>query len=165
MHDIVWDWPVFLSQLFGFAVIVWVLVKWVVPPLSTAMAKAQNVVRAQLVDSERAANRVVAAAEADEAAMAQIAIAARHLEHDAHTDAVHILAESRAAAEAEALRQHSSGHARLARLRTELTRELRTTLHTAVLTRTEQQVRTHFTAPRAKTAATDRFLDELEAMR
>ncbi|WP_280432180.1 PLP-dependent transferase, partial [Nocardia brasiliensis] len=67
MHDIVWDWPVFLSQLFGFAVIVWVLVKWVVPPLSTAMAKAQNVVRAQLVDSERAANRVVAAAEADEA--------------------------------------------------------------------------------------------------
>ncbi|WP_280409747.1 hypothetical protein [Nocardia brasiliensis] len=89
----------------------------------------------------------------------------RHLEHDAHTDAVHILAESRAAAEAEALRQHSSGHARLARLRTELTRELRTTLHTAVLTRTEQQVRTHFTAPRAKSVATDRFLDELEAMR
>ncbi|WP_052280738.1 hypothetical protein [Nocardia vulneris] len=165
MHDIVWDWPVFLSQLFGFAIIVGVLVKWVVPPLSAAMAKAQNVIRAQLVDSERAANRVVAAAEADEAAVAQIAIAARHLEQDAHTAAAHILAESRVTAEAEALRQHSSGHARLARLRTELTRELRTTLHTAVLTRTEHRVRTHLTTSRAKTTATDRFLDELEAMR
>ncbi|WP_167464632.1 hypothetical protein [Nocardia brasiliensis] len=164
MHEIVWDWPVFLSQLFGFGVIVSVLVKWVVPPLSTAMAKARDTVRVQLLNSERAANRLVAAAEAEEAAVAQIATAARYLAQDADADAEHILEQARAAAEAEAARQHHQGRERLARLRTDLARELRTTLHAAVLDRTEHHVRIHLATPEAKSTGTNRFLDELDTL-
>lgn len=164
MFHIVWDWPVFLSQLFGFAVIVQVLVKWVVPPVASAMAKAQNTIRVQLVNSERAAEKVAAAAEADEAAVAQAAIAAEHFAREACAEAERIIEQAREAAEAEAARVHRYGQEQIARLRGELTRELRSDLHTAVLASTEQQVRQRLEASKARTDSVDRFLDELEAI-
>ncbi|MDM2593169.1 F0F1 ATP synthase subunit B/delta, partial [Mycobacteroides abscessus] len=46
----------FIGQLIGFAVIVFLVVKYVVPPVRTLMAKQQDAVRQQLADSKTAAD-------------------------------------------------------------------------------------------------------------
>ncbi|HXO79312.1 MAG TPA: F0F1 ATP synthase subunit B/delta, partial [Mycobacterium sp.] len=47
----------FIGQLVGFAVIVWLIVRYVVPPVRKLMADQQNAVRQQLADSSTAADR------------------------------------------------------------------------------------------------------------
>ena len=45
----------FIGQLIGFAVIAFILVKWVVPPVRTLMQKQQDAVRVALAESAEAA--------------------------------------------------------------------------------------------------------------
>ncbi|MFC9894173.1 hypothetical protein ACFVMC_10810 [Nocardia sp. NPDC127579] len=158
----IWDWPIFLSQLFGFAVVVHVLVRKVLPPLRSAMSKAQNTIRTQLEDSARAANQVVAAAEAREAAVAQGELAKAQLKAEADAAAAGLLDDMRVEAEESATRIRRRGRVRIHQLRRELVDGLQASLHTAVLDRTEHTVRRRLTVPHARTAGIDRFLDELE---
>ncbi|MEV0295569.1 hypothetical protein [Nocardia sp. NPDC050710] len=164
MFHIAWDWPVFLGQLFGFVILVYVLARWVAPRVRMAMVKTQNSIRMQLEESERAAVQVVAAAEAHEAALAQAGLAAAQLEKDAHAAAERILADMREEAEAAAVRTRRHGRARIEQVRRELVRELRTGFHAAVLERTEHMVRQRLGSAQAESDGVDRFLDELEAM-
>ncbi|MFD0359941.1 hypothetical protein ACFQZZ_00545 [Nocardia sp. GCM10030253] len=164
MFHITWDWPIFLSQLFGFAVLVYVLARWVAPRVRAAMVKAQDSIRIQLEESERAVVQVVAAAEAHEAALAQAGLAAAQLEKDAHAAAERILADMREEAEEVAVRTKRHGLERIGQVRRELVHELRAGLHAAVLERTEHMVRHRLSSPQAKSGGVDRFLDELEAM-
>ncbi|MFZ4496562.1 MAG: F0F1 ATP synthase subunit B/delta, partial [Candidatus Nanopelagicales bacterium] len=48
----------FIGQLIGFAVIVLIIMKYVVPPVRKAMAERKTVVRTQLEDSAKAAQRL-----------------------------------------------------------------------------------------------------------
>ncbi|MEU8898978.1 hypothetical protein [Nocardia sp. NPDC048505] len=162
MHDIVWDWPIFVSQLFGFALVVYALTRWGAPRVRAAMTKAQHTIRTQLEDSERAATQVLAAAEAHESALAQAEIARAQFEADAHAAAHRILADMRAEAEEQAARTHRRAHAHLLRIRRELTDQLRADLHTAVLDRTEHTVRHHLHTPTARSTSIDQFLTDLE---
>ena len=45
----------FIGQLVGFAIIVFIVVKWVVPPVRTMMKNQQDAVRAALQESKSAA--------------------------------------------------------------------------------------------------------------
>jgi len=47
----------FVGQLGGFAVIVWLVVRFVVPPVRKLMAARQDAVRQQLTDAASAAER------------------------------------------------------------------------------------------------------------
>ncbi|MGW0249929.1 F0F1 ATP synthase subunit B family protein [Nocardia goodfellowii] len=162
MHHIVWDWPIFLSQLFGFAVVLYVLNRSVKPRVREAMAKSQNTIRTQLEDSRRAAIQVVAAAEAHEAALAQAELAKSQFEREAHAAAEQILAEMRAEAEEVAVRTRRQGRARVYQARREFVEQLRSDLHTAVLDRAEYMVRHRLATPPARSGSVDRFLDDLE---
>ena len=53
----------FIGQLIGFAVIVWLVVKYVVPPVRTMMQKQQDAVRAALAESASAAQKLESADE------------------------------------------------------------------------------------------------------
>ncbi|MEV0245541.1 hypothetical protein AB0H76_03005 [Nocardia sp. NPDC050712] len=162
MFHIIWDWPIFLSQLFGFAVVVYVLVRSVAPRVRAAMDKAQNGIRGQLEDSEHAAIQVAAAAEAHEAALAQGAIAKTQLTEEANAAAAQILLDLRAEAEEAAERTARQGRARIRQLRRELVEQTQARVHTAVLDRTEHTVRTRVGTPQARSAGIDRFLDDLD---
>ncbi|WP_069167938.1 F0F1 ATP synthase subunit B family protein [Nocardia altamirensis] len=164
MSHIVLDWPIFLSQLFGFAVLVYALTKWVTPRVGAAMRKTQHNIRKELEESKRAATQVVAAEEAHEAALAQAALAATQFADEAHTAAAGILEDAAAAAEELALRTKRHGHERISRARREAVDELRAGLHAAVLERTEHTVRQRLTSAHAKSQGVDRILDELEVM-
>ncbi|MEV6278506.1 hypothetical protein [Nocardia sp. NPDC051832] len=165
MHPIVWDWPIFLSQLFGFAVVVYVLNRSVKPRIRAAMIKSQNTIRTQLEDSRRAATQVVAAGEAHESALAQVELAKLHYEKEAHAAADQILADMRAEAEEAAVRTRRQGRARIRQARREIADQLKSDLHAAVLDRTEHLVRARLTAPPARLGSIDRFLDDLDEVR
>ena len=49
----------FIGQLIGFALIVFIIVKYVVPPVRTLMRERQELVRTQLAESAKAAQRLV----------------------------------------------------------------------------------------------------------
>jgi len=57
-YHISFDWPVFFSQLFGFVVIIFVFVRWILPPLKRMMARSQDTIARQLEESSKAADRL-----------------------------------------------------------------------------------------------------------
>src|SRR5574337_1113624 len=94
----------FLGQLVGFAVIVWMVWRFVVPLLRKLMADQQQSVRKQLDDAAAAAHQLATASQAHSKALA-----------DAQTDAQRVTAEARAEAvqrAAELVRNHVADPAR-----------------------------------------------------
>ncbi|MBF6330613.1 hypothetical protein [Nocardia transvalensis] len=163
-YHITFDWPVFFSQLFGFAVIVYVLVKWVVPPVKGLMARNQEAVRKQLEESEEAVERLAKAKKAYDSAMAEAQAELERMRKDAQDDAEHIIAQMREAAAAEVERVRKQGRDQILQLRRQLIRDLQTDLTSAMLDRTEEKVRIKIETPTAKAESIERFLEELEAL-
>ncbi|RDI64906.1 F0F1 ATP synthase subunit B family protein [Nocardia pseudobrasiliensis] len=163
IYDIAWNWPVFLSQLIGFAVIVGALVKWVMPPLRATMTRAQRTIHGQLTESAQASDRLAAAerAFAEAAATARAEVADIHRE--ARADAERIVAQVRETAAAEVDRVRRHGMARVAQLRRQVREDLGHDLTAAVLDRAEAVVRDRLDSPKAKSDSIDRFLAELAA--
>ncbi|MBF6475401.1 MULTISPECIES: F0F1 ATP synthase subunit B family protein [Nocardia] len=161
IYDITWNWPVFLSQLFGFAVIVGALVRWVVPQVRAMMLRAQQTIQRQLEESSQATARLAAA----ERAFAEAAVTARaemaEIHEQASVDAERIIAELRGATAAEIERVRRHGMDRVEQVRRQLRDELGYDLTVAVLDRAESVVRERLQLPRARSDSIDRFLDDL----
>lgn len=51
----------FIGQLVGFALIIYIAVRWVVPPVRTMMKNQQEAVRAALEESKAAADKLASA--------------------------------------------------------------------------------------------------------
>ena len=89
LHDIgaAFDPAIFIAQLFGFAVILFLLWKYVRPPVAKMMRDRQETVRQQLAESEAAAKRVADGKQAREKAIAEAKAEAEQLQKDAEADA------------------------------------------------------------------------------
>ncbi|WP_431955679.1 hypothetical protein [Nocardia lijiangensis] len=161
IYDITWDWPVFVSQLFGFAVIVGALSKWVAPQVRTVMRKAQHSIHEQMEESTDAAAELAAAerafAEATAAAHAEVARIGR----EARDDADRIVAALRDTAAAEVERVRRQGLHHIAQVHRQLEEELTHELTTGVIDRAESIARDRLRSHRARSESIDHFLDEL----
>jgi F-type H+-transporting ATPase subunit b len=164
IYHITFDWPVFFSQLFGFACIVFVIVKWVTPPIKRMMTKAQDTIQKQIEQSEQAATRLAEAKQAYDSALAQAQAELAQLREDAHADAERIVARMREAADAEVARVRKHGRDQIAQMRTQLIRDLKVDLSATVLARTEDKVRYQLSSTYVVTGSIDKFLEDLEAM-
>ncbi len=154
----------FLGQLAGFAVIVWIIWKFVVPPVRTLMAERQETVRTQLADSARATERL-AAADTFHAARVQAGKAeARHIVDEASVDSQRIAEQLRAQGGVEAERIKVYGEQQVLLLRSQLIRELRGELGDEAVRRAGEIVEAYVADPARQSATVDRFLDELESM-
>ncbi|WP_157172402.1 F0F1 ATP synthase subunit B family protein [Nocardia pneumoniae] len=164
IYDITWNWPVFLSQLLGFAVIVGALGKWIAPQAKAMMHRSQHTIREQLEESSRAAAQLAAAERAFAEADARACSEVTRIHREAHADAERILAELRetAAAEVERVRRHGLDHLR--QVRRQLREELGHDLTTAVLDRAESVLRERLDSPDARSDSIDRVLDELAGL-
>src|SRR5271155_1269525 len=80
----------FIGQLIGFAVIVWMIVRFVVPPVRKMMADRQDAVRQQLADSAAAADRLAEASRAHSKAKEDAHAEAKHVTKEAEADAKRI---------------------------------------------------------------------------
>ena len=154
----------FLGQLVGFAVIVYVIVKYVAPPVREAMAKRQAEVNTQISESEQAAAKLAKAEKAHAEAVAEARNEAARIREDARADAQRIAAQLREQADAEVERIKQHGAEQIALQRQQLIRHLKHDLGSAAVAEAGEKVRGHLAQPGAREQSVDRLLDELEAM-
>jgi F-type H+-transporting ATPase subunit b len=91
-----------LVEIVLFFVFLWVLSKWVLPPITKAIAERQETVRARLLEAEEA-KKSLASAEADyQQALADARHEAARIREDARERGAAVIAEARERAQAEA---------------------------------------------------------------
>ncbi len=163
-YEITFDWPVFFSQLFGFVVIIFIVVKWVVPPVKRMMAKSQDAIAKQLSDSDHAATQLEEAKQSYANALTEAHAELEQIRADARADAEFIVAQMREAAAAEVERVRRQGRDQIAQLRRQMVRDLETDLAAAMLAITEEKVRDQVGTPGAKSESIERFLEDLEIL-
>jgi F-type H+-transporting ATPase subunit b/F-type H+-transporting ATPase subunit delta len=154
----------FIGQLVGFAVIVWLIWRYVVPPVRKLMVDRQNVVRQQLNEAAAAAGRLAEASEAHSKALDEAKVEAQRVTEEARVDAERIAAQLRAQADVEVERIKVQGAKQVQLLRAQLARHLRQDLGQQSVRRAEELVRDHVADPVQQAATVDRFLDNLDAM-
>lgn len=161
--DITFDWPVFFSQLFGFALIVYAFIKWGAPWVKGIMSKAQDTVAKQIEESSQAADRLIEAKKAYDNALAEATAELERLREDARVDAEHILEKMRQAATDEVARVRRQGRDSVVLFHKQVIRDLEADLLNTIVARTEEKVRDQVSSPRAKADSIERVLGDLES--
>ncbi|MFQ6324961.1 MULTISPECIES: F0F1 ATP synthase subunit B family protein [unclassified Nocardia] len=163
-YHITIQWPVFISQLCAFGCIVFVIVKWVLPPVKSMMVKSQGTIQKQIDQSEQTAVRLAEAKMAYANALAEAQIELDQLREDARVDAERIVAHMRRIADSEVTRVRKQGNDQIEQMRTQLIRDLTTDLSATVLERTEERVRLQLNSTHVVSDSIEIFLEDLEAM-
>lgn len=154
----------FIGQLVGFAVIIWIITKYVVPPVRKLMADQKDAVRTQLEESANASKRLAAADQYHAERVAEGKAEGRHIVEEARTDSVRIAEQMRVQAGVEAERIKVQGGQQVSLLRSQMIRQLRGDLGGESVQRATELVKAHVSDPQARAATVDRFLDELDSM-
>lgn len=154
----------FIGQLIGFVLIVWLLGKFVVPPVRQLMRRQQEAVRFALEESATAAQKLASADQTHAKALEEAKVEAAKVTEEARTDSVRISDQLREQAATEAERIKAQGDQQVHMLRQQTIRELRQGLGSEALQGAEQLVRQYVADPAAQASTVDRFLDGLEAM-
>ena len=154
----------FIGQLVGFAVIAFLVWRYVVPPVRRLMANRQDAVRKQLEDSAAAEKRLVEAEQAHEKALQEAEAEAKRVIEEARADAKSIAELLRVQADAEVERVKVQGQQHIQLLRAQFVRQLRQDLGSEAVRRAGGLVRDHVSDSDAQAATVDRFLDRLDEM-
>jgi ATP synthase F0 subunit b/ATP synthase F1 delta subunit len=154
----------FIGQLGGFALIVLLVWRYVVPPVRRLMTAQQDTVRKQLEESAESKKRLAEAQKAHAKAVAKAEEEAKRITEEARADSQRILEQIRAQADAEVERIKVQGGQQVELLRAQMIRQLRQDLGVESVTRADQLVREHVSDPESQSATVDRFIDELDAM-
>ena len=154
----------FIGQLVGFAVIAFLVWRYVVPPVRRLMADRQDAVRKQLEDSAAAEKRLLEAKQAHEKALQEAEAEAKRVIEEARADAKSIAEQLRVQADAEVERVKIQGQQHIQLLRAQFVRQLRQDLGSEAVRRAGDLVRDHVSDSDAQAATVDRFLDGLDEM-
>jgi F-type H+-transporting ATPase subunit delta len=154
----------FIGQLVGFAVIVWLVWRYVVPPVRKLMTDQQNTVRQQLADSSAAADRLAEASRAHAKAKEDARAEAQRLTEEAQEDAERIGEQLRAQAESDAERIKQQGVKQVELLRSQLIRQLRQDIGAESVRRAGELVRGYVADPDQQSGTVDRLLNDLDEM-
>ena len=154
----------FLVELIAFTVIVFVLAKFVIPPINKAMTARQEAIREEFAELEEAKEE---AHKAEEEFKSQIADARRQaakIREEAHEQGEQIIAEAREKAQAEAKRIVDHGHAQLEAERKQALASLRAEVGTLATKLAGRIVGESLEDDERSTRVVDRFLEDLETM-
>jgi F-type H+-transporting ATPase subunit delta len=154
----------FIGQLIGFAVIVFILWRYVVPPVKALMQKQQDAVRTALVESTEAAKKLAEADAMHAKALKKAEAEASKVTDEARQDSERIASQLEEQAGVEAERLKAQGAQQVQLMRQQLIRQLRMGLGQESVQKADELVRAHVADPAAQAATVDRFLDELDQM-
>lgn len=155
---------VFLSELFAFAVVVYVVVRYVVPPARAAMKKQQQTVAAQLESSREAAAQLDTAQERYEDAVQTARVEAAEIRDRARADADHIAGEVAQRGDTEADRIRQRGVDAVGSQRSQTMRDLRKEVGEHAVHLAELIVVQALGDQGRRSATVDQVLGELEGM-
>lgn len=153
----------FFVELLAFVVILLILWKWVVPPLSKAMSDRQEMIRKQVEQAKQTEEQLAAAQSKYDAAIEEARIEASKIRDDARAQGAQILEELKAKAQAESDRVIERGREQLAAERDSLVRELRGDIGRLSVELAGRIVGESLADEARKRGTVDRFLTEIEA--
>lgn len=154
----------FIGQLVGFAAIVFLVVRYVAPPVRRLMAARQAAVRQQLKDAAAAGDRLTESTTAHSKAVEAAKAESKRVVEEAESDAKRIAEQLQTQSGVEAERIRSQGGRQVDLLRTQLTRQLRLELGHEAVRQAGELVRNFVADSTQQSATVDRFLDDLDAM-
>jgi len=153
-----------IGELIAFFVVLFVIWRYVVPPVRKIMKSQQDTVAKQVEDSAKASERLAAAEKQYSEALAEARTEAAKIRDTARADGQRIVEEMKAQAEREIERIRQRGQEELATQRQQVIRELRARIGRLSADSAAQLVEGHLSTDTKRKATVDRFLDDLEAM-
>lgn len=159
-----WDWQIFVAQLVGFLIIIFVLGKYAWPPVKRMMKARQEEVEAQVAAAQEAKVAATAGAEELASTTAAAKAEAQVIEADAVEDAKAIRADIAEQTEAELARIEAQRASTIERERTLMLRGLSSELGADVYRRAEEIVRANLADDAGVSASVDRVIEEISAM-
>ncbi|HEY2765199.1 MAG TPA: F0F1 ATP synthase subunit B [Pseudonocardiaceae bacterium] len=154
----------FFVELAIFLAILFVIWRYVVPPVKSAMAERQDMIRRQIDESEQARKRLQEAETRYKEALAEARVEAAKIREAARADAQAIKDEMRQQAEQEVARVRQRGEEQLAMQRERVVRELRAEVGRLAVELAGRIVGESLADDARRAGTVDRFIAELEGM-
>jgi F-type H+-transporting ATPase subunit b len=155
---------VLIAELVGFVVMLWVLYRYVVPPLQTMIKTRQDTIQQQVDAAEAATKQYQEAEQKLESAIADARNEAARIRDDARADSSRIREELVEQAEREVERIRRRGEEQLAAQRDLLVRRLRAEVGGQSMDLAERIVVQNLSDDASRSASVDTFLDDLDAL-
>ena len=115
----------FFVELIAFGIIVWILAKWVIPPVNRAMTERQKAIRQQFADLEEAQSDARAAEKEYKEELSKARHEAAKIREEAREQGAAIIADMRKQAQDESERILRHGRAQLEAERSQAVQSLR----------------------------------------
>jgi F-type H+-transporting ATPase subunit b len=152
----------FWVELIAFAIIVFVLARWVIPPINKAMGARQDAIRKQFTDLEQAQAEAHRAEEEFRAQIADARHEAARIREEAREQGAAIIAEMREQAQAEAARIVEHAHNQIEADRQQAVTSLRGEVGRLATSLAGRIVGEALEDPARQSRVVERFLSELE---
>ena len=153
----------FIAELVAFVILLWLINKYVLPPLSKAMTARQDLIDRSIKDSIEAKERLEAAEAEYRELLEQTKADASRIREEARAEGRAIIEELRAKAQEEADRVRARGEEQLAVEREQVVAALRSDLGRLATELAERIVGESLDDAGVQTRVVDRFLEDLEA--
>jgi F-type H+-transporting ATPase subunit b len=152
----------FIAELVAFVILLWLINKYVLPPLSKAMTARQDLIDRSIKDSIEAKERMEAAEAEYRELLEQTKADASRIREEARAEGRAIIEELRAKAQEEADRVRARGEEQLAVEREQVVAALRSDLGRLATELAERIVGESLEDAGVQTRVVDRFLEDLE---
>ncbi|MFC4943893.1 F0F1 ATP synthase subunit B [Pseudonocardia sp. GCM10023141] len=153
-----------ISSVIAFAIMIWVIVRYVLPLVTKMVKDRQEVVQQQVDASEEAAQKLAEAQQRLASALDEARAEAARIRDDARADATRIGEELKEQARLEVERIKARGEEQLAAQRDQAVRVLRAELGTQSMDLAERVVTESLSSDARRGATVDSFLGQLEQM-
>jgi len=153
----------FIAELVAFLIILWVIGRYILPPIQKAMRERQEVIKQQIEDAEEAKQKLAEAEKKYKDALNEARTEAAQIRENARAEAQRTVEELRAQAIEEQQRIVARGDEQLASQRTAIVRELRSEIGTLAVELAEKIVDQRLSDEASVSATVDAFLAGLES--
>ena len=154
----------FFVELFAFALMFYILARYVIPPINKAMTARQEAIRKEFADADQAKKNAEAAEEKFKAQIADARHEAAKIREEAREQGAAIVAEAREQAQTEAARIVEHGHAQLAAERQATVASLRAEVGSLATELAGRIVGESLEDDERSNRVVDRFLADLETL-
>jgi F-type H+-transporting ATPase subunit b len=153
----------FIAELVAFLIILFVLWRYIVPPIQKVMQDRQRMIEKQAEDSEKAEQRLAEAEKAYQNALTEARTEAAQIRENARAEAQRVVEDLREQAQQEQARIIARGDEHLERQRASIVRELRTEIGTLAVELSEKIVGQQLSTDTEVRSTVDSFIAGLEA--
>ncbi|MBE7188863.1 F0F1 ATP synthase subunit B [Jatrophihabitans endophyticus] len=152
----------YIAELVAFVLIVFIIVRYIVPRITPMLGRRQDVIDKQVDDAEQARAKLAEAERSFQSALTEARTEAAQIRENARADAQRTIEDLQAQARDESERIVARGEEQLASQRSAVVRELRTEIGTLAVDLSTQIVNQRLADEQQVSATVDAFLAELE---